>query len=860
MSDQDFLFARTLEGFGERVAVVTSAGEHLTYSDLAARADALGAPLAGARRLVAVECANQIDSLVAYLAALRGGHPVLLMAPQAANRDEVLQTYDPDFVFEANGPNGQWTARNSQQKALHADLAVLLSTSGTTGSAKLVRLSARAVEANARSISQYLELGPGARAITALPFHYSYGLSVVNSYLRSGATLVLTEASVIQPEFWALVDREAVTSLAGVPYTFELMERGGFRAASHPSLKTLTQAGGRLAPDLVSAYADWAETNGARLFIMYGQTEATARMAYLPPEQIARRPASIGVAIPEGRFRLVDEAGVEVTGPDAIGELIYAGPNVMMGYALNAADLARGQEFSELATGDVARRDAEGFYQIVGRKSRFAKLFGLRVSLEDVEAKVRNEGFVSAAASSDDEIMAIGVVGEGDIARLRAVLSDTYKLPGDVFQIERFDELPRLASGKVDYPGILKSGRAAVRLAATSEHGKDLAAAFERAFKRPAAESDSFVSLGGDSLNYVVLSLEVEASLGFLPADWQDISLAELRGLARPPQAAKSTLFRPIDSEILVRALAILAVVTIHVSRLQVAGGAHVLLMLAGYNLARYQKPRLVEGAGPQVLAAFVTRIILPYYVLLVAYLLLKRNFDITSLLMVGNYTDRRGSLIEPFWFLEALLQCMIAITVIMSFRPARAAAARNSWTFGLMLLATGVAAKIAIAPLHSGNLLNRAADSVFFLLALGWCAQQASTMRRRIIVTVLILGFSVLDIIDVPLWPHLPAAINISDALWLTIAPLLIVWMPRILVPRVLHGVISTIAAASFYIYLSHVLPVYVVFWALGEKSVLLNLLLAVALGVATWWVVQRLDLGWAGMRTRLKQLHSRS
>ena len=217
------------------------------------------------------------------------------------------------------------------------------------------------------------------RAITTLPLHYCYGLSVLHSHLLAGASVVLTDASVVDPCFADALRDHGVTNLAGVPHTFEMLERAGADRVRVPSLRLLTQAGGRMSPDAVTRWTARAETWGARFYVMYGQTEATARMAFLPPELAVRRPAAIGRAIPGGELRLEPVDGQ----PDDVGELVYRGPNVMMGYAQHPDDLAEGALLDELRTGDLARFHADdGVFEIVGRRSRFVKPFGLRIDLD----------------------------------------------------------------------------------------------------------------------------------------------------------------------------------------------------------------------------------------------------------------------------------------------------------------------------------------------------------------------------------------------------------------------------------------------------------------------------------------------
>ncbi len=425
----------------EILALVDAAsGREWSHAALAQEAEALGARLAGERSVVLCRAALTPQTVVAYLGALAAGHAVILaddgMAPEAAA--ELERRYAPRFVL---GPAGEVAERDVPGgPAPHPDLAVLLATSGTTGSPKLVRLSAGAMAANARSIAEYLDLGPGERAIASLPLHYSYGLSVLNSHLLAGGAVVLPGAGLLDPAFWAAAERHAVTSFAGVPHSYRVLRAAGWEARSLPALRTLTQAGGRLEPEVARALGATMRARSGRFFVMYGQTEATARMAYLPPEELDRRPDSIGIAIPGGRLEVDGEAG---------GELVYTGPNVMLGYATERAHLALGDELGGvLRTGDLGRRDDEGFLYVTGRLARFAKLLGLRVSLDDVERALPRR---AAAVERDDRAISVFVEEGEDPQAVRAALAGRFRLPPRSFDVRVIAELPVTSAGKVDY-------------------------------------------------------------------------------------------------------------------------------------------------------------------------------------------------------------------------------------------------------------------------------------------------------------------------------------------------------------------------------------------------------------------------
>ncbi|TDC64344.1 AMP-dependent synthetase, partial [Micromonospora sp. KC207] len=440
-------FAAALGSHGDRPAVLTADGR-LSYRELADRVAELAAHLGTARRLVLLAGANRVDELVAYLAALTAGHP-LLLAPgdNDAATAALERAYDPDVVLRrVHGALTVDERRPASRHELHPELALLLSTSGSTGSPKLVRLSRANLQANAEAIAAYLRVRHTDRAATTLPMHYCYGLSVVNSHLLRGAALVLTNRSVADRDFWELFRAARGTALAGVPYTFELLDRVGFAEMHLPHLRYVTQAGGRLDPDRVTRYAALGRRRGFDLFVMYGQTEATARMAYLPPHLAATRPEAIGVPIPGGSFRL--RPLPDRPEPDT-GELVYTGPNVMLGYARTPADLALGRAVEELRTGDVARRAPDGLYEIVGRVGGLAKVFGLRVDLARVEEQLAARGVAACCVGTDRELV-VAATGGPDVQRVRRLAAAAAGLPARAVRVHPVAELPRLGNGKPD--------------------------------------------------------------------------------------------------------------------------------------------------------------------------------------------------------------------------------------------------------------------------------------------------------------------------------------------------------------------------------------------------------------------------
>lgn len=415
--------------YSTNTAVITDEGRVVTYAELGEMVAEKAATLTP-HVLQFCLCENSLDSLVMYLACLEAKAPVVMLDK---HKDDELLTN----LREVYRPG---------ETVCHPDLAVCLTTSGSTGSPKLVRLTLENLRANAESIAEYLHIDEHERAITMLPMYYSYGLSIINSHLIKGATLLLTDKTYAQREFWTFLKEQQATSMAGVPYTWEMLKRLRFFRMDLPSVKTMTQAGGKLNADLALEYILNAKASGKKFIVMYGQTEATARMSYLPWERAEEKYASIGIAIPGGRFELAED-----------GELLYYGPNVSMGYAECAADLLKGDEnHGVLHTGDMARVDEDGYYYITGRKKRFVKIWGNRCNLDAIEQLVKGSGVVGsgvvecAVVGVDDKIT-VFMTKAGYENDIRAYLTEKTGLNSRAFDVKIIDSIPVKDSGKIDY-------------------------------------------------------------------------------------------------------------------------------------------------------------------------------------------------------------------------------------------------------------------------------------------------------------------------------------------------------------------------------------------------------------------------
>lgn len=807
-------FWADLGAHGDATALVS--GERtITYDALAELVADAREQLGGERRLVLLRGANSVEFVVWYLAALAGDHPVIVAPDDGPAMRGLVDRYDPDVVVSGAVPEHR---RAGTGHDLHPDLAVLLSTSGSTGSPKLVRLSHDNLAANTRSIIEYLGLTGDDAALTALPLHYCYGASILHTHLAVGATVVLTDLSVVDPCFWAMFERVGATGLAGVPHTFALLDRIGFTGADLPSLRYLTQAGGRLAPATVRRYAELGQAAGWELFVMYGQTEATARMGYLPPEMAATHPAAVGVAVPGGTFDIVP---VDEADEPGVGEVVYRGRNVMLGYAEEPADLAAGRTVDALRTGDLGRINDAGLLEIVGRRARFAKLFGLRIDLSDLEATLADAGLESACAS-DDELLAVAVTGGADVAHERTLAQTS--LPHHAVEVIALAELPRNPSGKPDPSAVLALARAARHRrvgdtsgpATTGSTGPDLGvdglASLYRsvlALDRTPQGDDTFVSLGGDSLSYVELSIALEGHLGVLPHDWH---LRRLHDLAAV-EGGRRRRWRSVETSIVLRAIAITLIVGNHADLWSLAGGAHVLLAVAGFNFGRF-------GSGPPWRT--IARVAVPSVVWIGAVAAFSDRWDLTNALLVRQWfggSDGRWG----YWFIETLLALLVPLALLFTVPAVRSIDRRWPTALPSVALAAGLAIRWDVWETVEQHLRLFRPQEVLWLFALGWLAARVRSRQAR--VATALLGVAAA-------WDFFQLD-RTNVVLAVGIAALLVQHAIRL--PRPAVVALGALAGASLHIYLVH-WQVYPLFDGIGPAAGTAAGLLA---GIAAWRAV---------------------
>lgn len=868
-------FFSDLGRFGASIALVDPRDGRISYSMLSERVkgwqnklSALGTP-AGRPLLIGMEIEAQADMIAAYLAALAGGHAVILAAPGTlAPGQRITDLYRPDVVLS-------WSAKrchvrmtdHSAACPLHPDLRLLLSTSGTTGDPRLVRLSEENIASNANAIAEYLRLGPRDCGITTLPLHYSYGLSVLHSHLAVGARLVLSDLSVADGGFADLCRTEHVTNLALVPHQVDLLSVRDFDFAHLPDLRFVTQAGGRLAAAKIEALARTGARQGWDFVVMYGQTEAAPRMAYLPPEDALHSPDTIGRAIPGGELTLLAEDGTEIDGTGQMGELVYRGPNVMLGYADSRDDLARGRDIDQLRTGDIAERTAAGYFRLRGRAKRFVKLYGLRINLDQIDRALEAAGLRGAAVGIDDRLVVM-TDRRDQIAAIRGLVSGECSLPERDVLVHAMADFPTLANGKTDLQSITARARLACAQADQTHEapGKSgLRAEYTQATRRRnLSMDDSFARIGGDSLAYLHVMLAIEARLGFVPDGWETMSITALEELSQAPrERPKASARTPVEGAILARLMAVCCVVVFHLNLWPVAGGTWLLILLSGHSLARFQRDQLARGAVWDLARNLLWPVLPLYFLITVSYGALRGDVPIEMyVLNANNVRDRLPALVAPYWFISLYAQLALSVVLVGLWPMLRRSLAKSPFGFGLMatILCAGLAALIQFVLVQcNGNDCETAARSLPILertlplclpfLWVGWTIQSAQTLREKALAVFAL----VLTVASFPIR-------ETGFLVMMTIGAVLLLVPVSVPLPLVVARLLRRMAAATLFVYLIHNAVVWFLRFAtpihetLGPvMAALIGVPLCFMLAICAEWIFRRSEALILRLLTRL-------
>lgn len=463
------MFLRDISDIRDRVAIVDAYDNRLTYGDLVQMSEEYKRMIPS-RSLIMILCDYAIQTVAFYYCQMNN-HVVPILVDSKLEQsllENLIQTYQPEYVWmsdsKADSLQSYITEKIIEKSThvlaktgyssceLHSDVALLMTTSGSTGSPKLVRITYDGIRSNMEAYKKGVGLSEDDRLITTLPMHYCYGLSKLHIHWLAGARVYVTDVSMLNTKFWEFFERSQITNFGGVPYTYEILQKINFFEKEYLSLRFLTQAGAKLPEERQRWIAECLNNKGIEFYLCYGQTEATTYISLLQAEKATEKLGSVGCAL--------DGLKVSIENPDdkGVGELVCQGKSISLGYATDRSMLAdEDDNCGILRTGDLAYIDEQGDIFIKGRTKRFIKMLGERVSLDEIEALLKiqypNNEF---ACSGEDNILNIYHTGALEPREIQQFCKRKLSLQSKLCFVNEIDTIPRNNAGKILYGKLQK--------------------------------------------------------------------------------------------------------------------------------------------------------------------------------------------------------------------------------------------------------------------------------------------------------------------------------------------------------------------------------------------------------------------
>ena len=464
---------KSFNKYNKNIAIIDKKYSDLSYKQVLIETDEIKKEIKN-RSLILIVAENSLGSLLAYIFCIINNHAGIIIDSKTTKQNilKIFKNYQPNYIFLSKKKKSifkkicsekytffdQSLMKNklNKKKKLNKNLSLLLSTSGSMGSIKFVKLSRDNLKHNTDSIVSYLKINKKDSAITNLPISYSYMLSVINTHFEVGASIVISNYSLIQKEFWETLKNSKVTSFNGVPYTYEMLTRIGLKNIKIDTLKYLTHAGGKLEKDKLKEIIKFCKKNNLKFFSMYGQTEASPRISYLKPKFSEKKIGSIGKGIPGNKMYIIDNSDKKILKPFVEGEIVCEGKNVFMGYSKNYNDLNKtNEENYKLKTGDLGFFDKDGFFYITSRISKIAKIFGYRIDIGALENLMIQKGY-KVACLSDNKKIFIFIEKKYNKTNLINTISKITNLNISSFELIKLKYLPRTSNNKISYNELKK--------------------------------------------------------------------------------------------------------------------------------------------------------------------------------------------------------------------------------------------------------------------------------------------------------------------------------------------------------------------------------------------------------------------
>jgi acyl-CoA ligase (AMP-forming) (exosortase A-associated) len=721
------------------------------------------------------------------------------------------------------------------------NIAGLLYTSGSTGSPKGVVLTHRNFVVANTTIADYLKYRESDRILNLPPYSFGFGLSQLFTSLHKGATAVL-HTYLSPQDMMRTIVADRVTGVSGVPTAMAQLAAMPWPPEAEASIRYISVAGGRMPENATRQLRrDHPQTD---IYLMYGMTE-TLRSTYLAPEEADTRPTSIGKPIPNANISVLraDETPCD---PGEVGELVQKGPLIARGYWNDAARTANvfrpipgdGPE-PAVWSGDMVKRDADGFIYFMGRRDEIMKIRGYRVSPVEIEDVVLASGQAGLAAAlcvpqgeTDQSLVVYVTPKDNQTPDTGAILDHCraqlppYLVPS---QILVRSALPLTANGKLERKKLLAEhleAQAAAPAPIPAQQAMPAQAGYIRRWKdealhllgfqkrrfetaadifawnfpgRRIAANDTFLTLEGDSLSYVSVSTGLEKFLGYLPETWEAIPINRLEKMRTTAPA--TSLLRP---DIAVRAVALICIVMVHAGNSTITGSSMLLLVLSGVSFARFNWSSDARRTIV-TMTRLAVKIIIPTWIMLAVVFTYRHEISWSVLFFSDNLANpMRVYWWLPEWFVQVLLQIFVFMGLLSLVPGIARFGHTRRFTFGTILFAASVALYAGFAYLASPRLLDFDSLPIYFLwlFALGWLIAAAETPGQKLGTYVMMLA-ALAALITVGRTGDF--SMREHGRYWLILGAPVLLWAPSVAVPEFIGAIAGLLARATLFIYLFH-------------------------------------------------------
>ena len=733
---------------------------------------------------------------------------VTIVSPDAA---PTLAGVRIDAIVEPVGGAGWF--RKPQAVRHGGDIAQIVFTSGTTGRPKGIILTHDALADTTLRLIDVQRLTSSVREYVGVPPNYSFGLGRYRAVAAVGGESFMPAHGFDPSEIGRMLRNREINALSAVPTLMRvLIDQADLIGTAGRNMRWIEIGSQHMTrAEKESVKAIFPE---ARIIQHYGLTEAS-RTTFLNISEISGcQLESVGRPIGETEIGLSPEGCVRIRGPHVAREWIgFDGVSQLL------------DQDGWLTTNDLGTIE-NGFLYFQGRADDLINFGGIKLVPDLIEDRLRSRYAAPprlAVARINDPLRGDGVLVATDDADVRVdtlrsltldVLASFGVAAGDGLCVAAVSKLPFTATGKIQRQALADTFAAEfvdppIGLTADDQSMSEVLQAFRLAFpRRVVGRGDSLMSLGGDSLAHVSIFSRLDEPAGRLPVAWEDYSIADLEILlsAAPSVPTTRSTWRLMNSEIVLRAAAVSLIVAHHALRRDLGGGIDVLLLLVGFNLARFQTKRLASPRRWSLVRDMILKMVVPYYLLLILFAVaFHHSVSAADVFLVSNFEGRFNSLeMAALWFVPAYLQSILILAVLATAAPVRRSIAERPSLFGYALLAGTLLIKLlALLIFAHGSLLGRTPDQFLYIVALGWCIYEARSTTARLLSAAVALAVMLLDGTGIAgRWFGF-------DGRWHTTAlfgaTLILLYLPVIQLPRLLGTAAVRVAMASLMIYMTH-------------------------------------------------------